>query len=83
MKTNDHTFFANHNCKFYPCHSGVEGGFNCLFCYCPLYGLGDQCGGSFTYTESGKKDCSNCQIPHSENAHHYITRILTEGSQCE
>ena len=37
---------------------------NCLFCYCPLYALGDKCGGSFTYLENGIKDCSSCLKPH-------------------
>ena len=51
MKQNDHTYFANRECKFYPCHSGAGEDFNCLFCYCPLYALGDRCGGNFKYTE--------------------------------
>ena len=38
--------------------------FNCLFCYCPLYALGEDCKGNFTYTVDGIKDCSNCNIPH-------------------
>ncbi len=61
----DHSFFQNKDCAFFPCHSGVDTEkFNCLFCYCPLYALGDQCGGNFTYLESGIKDCSNCLRPH-------------------
>lgn len=58
-------FFQNQKCEFFPCHKGVEEeSFNCLFCYCPLYPLGDRCGGNFCYTESGIKDCSNCLCPH-------------------
>ena len=58
-------FFQNKECEYFPCHKCVDAdGFNCLFCYCPLYALGDQCGGSFTYTETGIKDCSNCLKPH-------------------
>ena len=58
-------FNQNRQCEFFPCHQGAEEeDFNCLFCYCPLYALGDKCGGNFTYLESGIKDCSNCQIPH-------------------
>ena len=58
-------FFQNRQCEFFPCHKGVsEDDFNCLFCYCPLYALGDRCGGSFTYAESGIKDCSRCVRPH-------------------
>ena len=60
-----HQFFQNRECKYFPCHKGIdEEEFNCLFCYCPLYALGDQCGGGFRYTKDGYKDCSSCQIPH-------------------
>ena len=38
--------------------------FNCLFCYCPLYTLGDKCGGNFRYLDNGIKDCSDCLYPH-------------------
>ena len=58
-------FFQNRECEYFPCHGSADPGiFNCLFCYCPLYALGDKCGGSFTYTEQGIKDCSNCIKPH-------------------
>ncbi|MBQ4601128.1 MAG: cysteine-rich small domain-containing protein [Oscillospiraceae bacterium] len=58
-------FVQNRECEFFPCHSGVaEEAFNCLFCYCPLYPLGEDCGGSFTYTPQGIKDCSGCCRPH-------------------
>ena len=58
-------FFQNKECEYFPCHAGADKeSFNCLFCYCPLDALGDKCGGSFTYLESGIKDCSNCQRPH-------------------
>ena len=58
-------FFQNKECEYFPCHKVEdEGTFSCLFCYCPLYALGDKCGGNFTYTEYGIKDCSNCLIPH-------------------
>ena len=58
-------FFQNKECEYFPCHKceGSEN-FNCLFCYCPLYALGDACGGAFTYTEDGIKDCSGCLKPH-------------------
>jgi Zn-finger protein len=58
-------YFQNSSCEYFPCHKGVDTeDFSCMFCYCPLYSLGDQCGGNFTYTESGVKDCSNCLRPH-------------------
>ena len=58
-------FNQNRKCEFFPCHKGIkDGDFNCLFCYCPVYALGDKCGGNFTYLENGIKDCSNCLVPH-------------------
>ncbi len=58
-------FFQNTQCEYFPCHKGVpEEDFSCLFCYCPLYALGENCGGCFSYTESGIKDCSACTRPH-------------------
>ena len=58
-------FFQNKECEYFPCHEGMEeSGFSCLFCYCPLYALGDKCGGNFTYTQQGIKDCTNCLVPH-------------------
>ena len=66
-------FFNHRICEFFPCHH-VENDedFNCLFCYCPLYALGDRCGGSFKYTDEGIKDCSGCLIPHRKNSYDYI-----------
>ena len=58
-------FCQNRQCEYFPCHTGVtEAEFSCLFCYCPLYALGDRCGGGFVYTETGIKDCSRCTVPH-------------------
>lgn len=60
-----YAFFQNRDCERFPCHSGVpEADFNCLFCYCPLYTLGERCGGQFTYTERGIKSCAGCAFPH-------------------
>lgn len=58
-------FCQNRQCEYFPCHKGIaDADFNCLFCYCPLYALGDKCGGNFRYLENGIKDCTNCSIPH-------------------
>lgn len=55
--------FTHCNCEFFPCHSGIaKEEFNCLFCYCPLYSL--DCGGDYTLTAAGIKDCTNCTFPH-------------------
>ena len=52
--------------------------FSCLFCYCPLYALGDQCGGNFSYTESGIKDCSKCLRPHRRENYDGICRQMVQ-----
>ena len=65
----NYKFFQNTKCEYFPCHKcGDQEGFNCLFCYCPLYALGENCGGYFTYTEQGIKDCSGCLRPHRKDA---------------
>lgn len=72
-KTENYKFHCNRECEFFPCHKVSDPeNFNCLFCYCPLYALGAECGGNFVYTEDGIKDCSNCMIPHSKNAYEHI-----------
>lgn len=61
----NYDFFQNRDCEYFPCHKDIDpDSFNCLYCYCPLYALGDKCGGKFVYLESGIKDCSNCLRPH-------------------
>lgn len=70
-------FFQNRNCEFFPCHKGVEEEkFNCLFCYCPLYVLADKCGGSFSYTKNGIKDCSGCIRPHCRENYDEIVSCM-------
>lgn len=61
----NYSFFRHEKCEYFPCHKGVDPeDFNCLFCYCPLYAKGRECGGNFRYTDKGIKDCSNCTVPH-------------------
>lgn len=70
----EYSFFSHKKCEFFPCHKGADPeNFNCLFCYCPLYALGDQCGGNFRYTDRGLKDCTNCQLPHKRKNYGYVT----------
>ena len=58
-------FFSNSKCEYFPFHpTNDPENFNCLFCYCPLYALGDKCGGNFNYIAGGIKDCSGCLFPH-------------------
>lgn len=78
MKQNDYSFFQNRECQYFPCHKTDREDFNCLFCYCPLYALGDQCGGHFRYTEKGIKDCTNCLVPHSPGGYAYVLSKFPE-----
>lgn len=74
----NYKFFQNLECEYFPCHKGADGeSFNCLFCFCPLYALGDKCGGNFTYTDSGIKDCSSCLRPHRKENYDAICAGLT------
>lgn len=70
---NSYKFFSNRECEFFPCHETDDtADFNCLFCYCPLYTLGNDCGGNYSYNEKGIKDCSKCLIPHKASNYEYI-----------
>ena len=74
---NSHRFFENRDCKYFPCHQGLEN-FNCMFCYCPLYCLGEKCGGNYQYTENGIKDCTNCLRPHRRENYLIICEKMDE-----
>lgn len=83
-ETDNYKFNQHRQCEYFPCHQGVEEDqFNCLFCYCPLYMLGNQCGGNFK-VGSGIKDCSSCIKPHDENSYNFvmskIKKVIKEGS---
>ena len=70
-------FYQSKACDYFPCHSGADpDSFNCLFCYCPLYALGERCGGDFCYTASGIKDCSACLIPHDPDNYNRILSAM-------
>lgn len=72
-------FIQNKECEYYPCHKNVaKEQFNCLFCYCPLYALGDACGGDFVYLESGIKSCINCNKPHCVNGYEHVMSHMKE-----
>ena len=75
----NYKFFQNTKCEYFPCHKcDNPESFSCLFCYCPLYALGDKCGGNFTYTEQGIKDCSNCLRPHRKESYDSIMAQMGE-----
>ena len=69
----NYKFFNRKDCEFFPCHkTNKPEEFNCLFCYCPLYALGENCGGNFRYTDKGIKNCSSCILPHKKDNYNYI-----------
>ena len=66
-------YFTNTACPYFPCHEGANlNDFNCLFCYCPLYALGEACGGNVCYTGDGIKDCSRCLLPHRKDSFAHV-----------
>ena len=82
------SFVSNKDCEFFPCHDiGAmdPDSFNCLFCFCPLYGR-DGCGGGYVRLKNGCKDCSACILPHKRENYGYIIEELrrpaTQGA-CE
>ena len=85
-----YAFFCHKDCEYFPCHPTQDlDSFNCLFCYCPLYALGPDCGGGYTYKESGVKDCTGCTLPHRrenfgyvmDKARELVRRMAEERSQ--
>lgn len=78
-KAKRYSYFSHRECEFFPCHEGADpDNFNCLFCYCPLYVLGERCGGNFTYLENGYKDCSRCLYPHDRGSYDAIMKRYGE-----
>ena len=73
-------FFSNTACEAFPCHQvDASGAFNCLFCYCPLYFMGTECGGNFKYLENGVKSCEHCELPHKPAHYGFILAKLKGG----
>ena len=75
---NTYKFFQNAKCKYFPCHAAADANaFNCLFCYCPLYPMGDKCGGNFKYSgEKRIKNCEDCVYPHTPGYYETVVGIL-------
>jgi len=81
-ETTNYKFFQHTACEYFPCHKIDDtANFNCLFCYCPLYALGKTCGGHFTYTDKGIKNCTNCSFPHHRD--HYDAVLDKLGTLIE
>ncbi|MFI3313533.1 MAG: cysteine-rich small domain-containing protein [Eubacteriales bacterium] len=78
-KNKNYSFYQNSKCEYFPCHK-MENitDFNCLFCYCPLYALGEHCGGNFRFNEKGYKDCTNCILPHQRKNYGYVNEKFQE-----
>lgn len=79
MKENSkrYSFFQHSECEYFPCHKvDNPADFNCLFCYCPLYALGKECGGNFRITEKGIKDCTGCAFPHGKDNYPLVLEKL-------
>lgn len=79
---NSYRFFANKDCKYYPCHQGLED-FNCLFCYCPFY-LKEKClGRPEFWQKDGKiiKDCTNCTFPHRPENYDVIIKWIKKENE--
>ncbi|MDD3307201.1 MAG: cysteine-rich small domain-containing protein [Acetobacterium sp.] len=77
MGTSNYKFFQHPACEYFPCHQIDNlADFNCLFCYCPLYALGENCGGCFSYTDNGIKNCSQCSFPHHREQYDAVLEKL-------
>ncbi|MGI6180570.1 MAG: cysteine-rich small domain-containing protein [Agathobaculum sp.] len=77
-----YAFFQNTQCEYFPCHATERiDEFNCLFCYCPLYTMGKNCGGNWTILENGVKDCSACIMPHRRANYGLITEKLAASKK--
>lgn len=77
-------FFQHRECEFFPCHKTEETEeFNCLFCFCPLYTKGKECGGNFSYTKNGVKDCSKCLFPHQKTHYDQVISRLRDANKKE
>jgi Zn-finger protein len=86
MIPNSYRYFENRECRYYPCHKGIEH-MNCLFCFCPLYPF-DDCGGDYTLTKKGIKECSACIRPHLPENYDLVMEVLkrhlpSKSDQCE
>jgi len=76
---NSSRFFRNDRCEYFPCHDTDTDGFNCLFCYCPMYY--GYCPGTHEYVNAGGaliKDCSGCDYPHRPENYDTIVEYLRD-----
>ena len=80
---NNHKYFINRNCKYFPCHKILDDNdFNCMFCFCPLYSFGSECGGNFKFSGEKKiKNCIDCILPHKPEYYSIIMEKLKERNK--
>jgi Zn-finger protein len=81
MTGENYKYFQNKSCEFFPCHPDADPeNFNCLFCFCPFYAKGRECGGNFIYI-NGIKDCTGCRAPHLRENYDFIISELTKQAR--
>lgn len=70
-------FVQNTACEYFPCHKEIPlEQFNCLFCYCPLYALKEECGGDYAYLKNGIKSCMGCSKPHELTGYEHVAKKI-------
>ena len=52
-----------------------------MFCYCPLYLLGDKCGGDFVYSAKGVKLCHECHLAHEPDYYDVIVAKIMAANE--
>ena len=77
---NSYKFFNNKECKYMPCHKGIEAdNINCLFCYCPMNAYKD-CLGNPAYIQCSDgrtiKTCIGCTFPHKIENYDAVIEFL-------
>ena len=76
-------FFQNRECEYFPCHKTNDPEhFNCLFCFCPLYALGERCGGGLQYTENGIRTAPPACSPPPGELRPHLRRFAELAALC-
>jgi len=78
--SNSYCYFENRECKYYPCHKGIEE-MNCLFCYCPMYTYENCPGNPKIKEKDGRniKDCTDCIFPHKAENYTAVNEFLKKN----
>jgi Zn-finger protein len=71
---NNHKFFENKNCIYYPCHKDIDK-VNCLFCFCPLFNT-NQCHVLKIFKKDKRSVCEGCSFPHIPKNYDELMRKL-------